>query len=316
MALHLKLLNSKGLHRALFISFFAFFLLSLMSCENGLSKMRERLLSKWDKYTVTLTQPVSGGTITANPAIPGDGRVSEGTVIKFTVSPETNHRVKSWSGATVNPGNPNEATLTVNGDVAVSATMVRQYKVTLTQPVSGGTISAAIEGANTEIPEGGKFFDVGTEITFTVNPAEGYWVGSWRGATVSDDVNVATLTVSEDVIVSASIIPAGFVEVVTPPEAFFTTLETSTDLSSANPAAPGSPLPDFHYRGVFYENRRVKLSPYCMGKTEVTYRLWKEVHDWAMGHGYYFAHAGQKGAIWGGYDPDLHSDLEPVTLVS
>ena len=74
-----------------------------------------------------------------------------------------------------------------------------------------------------------------------------------------------------------------------------------------NYALPGS---DAYWKGVFIENRKVKLSPYKLGKTEVTYKLWKEVYDWATGHGYTFANPGVKGKDGSG------TDDEPVTTIS
>ena len=59
-----------------------------------------------------------------------------------------------------------------------------------------------------------------------------------------------------------------------------------------NYALPGS---EAWWKGVFIKDRKVKLSPYKLGKTEVTYKLWKEVYDWATGHGYTFANPGVKG---------------------
>ena len=64
------------------------------------------------------------------------------------------------------------------------------------------------------------------------------------------------------------------------------------------------------YGGVFIDGRKVKLSPYKLGKTEVTYKLWKEVYDWATGHGYTFANPGVKGKDGSG------SEEQPVTIVS
>ena len=66
------------------------------------------------------------------------------------------------------------------------------------------------------------------------------------------------------------------------------------------------------YGGVFIDGRKVKLSPYKLGKTEVTYKLWKDVYDWAVKaeNGYKFANAGQKGSSGSG------TDDEPVTMVS
>ncbi len=65
------------------------------------------------------------------------------------------------------------------------------------------------------------------------------------------------------------------------------------------------------YKGVLIANRSVKLSPYCIGETEVTYRLWKDVYDWAIQNGYIFANKGQAGS-----EPKGLSDLHPVTMIS
>ena len=79
--------------------------------------------------------------------------------------------------------------------------------------------------------------------------------------------------------------------------------------------APDYPLPytDEWWKGVFRAGRKVKLSPYKLGKTEVTYKLWKEVHDWAVKpeNGYKFANVGQRGSDGTGNDED-----QPVTMVS
>ena len=76
--------------------------------------------------------------------------------------------------------------------------------------------------------------------------------------------------------------------------------------------APGCTLPgtEDDWKGVFIKDRKVKLSPYKLGKTEVTYKLWKEVYDWATGHGYTFANPGVKGKDGSG------TDDEPVTTIS
>lgn len=76
--------------------------------------------------------------------------------------------------------------------------------------------------------------------------------------------------------------------------------------------APDYALPgtEAYWKGVFIKDRKVKLSPYKLGKTEVTYKLWKEVYDWATGHGYTFANPGVKGKDGSG------SEEEPVTTIS
>ena len=88
----------------------------------------------------------------------------------------------------------------------------------------------------------------------------------------------------------------------------------SYDFVSISPPAAGITGKDPTYtlpaiqpewKGVFSEGRKVTLSPYLMGKTEVPYKLWKAVRDWAIGNGYQFARVEQGG-----------SDEEPVTRVS
>ena len=79
--------------------------------------------------------------------------------------------------------------------------------------------------------------------------------------------------------------------------------------------APGCTLPGTgaYWKGVFIDGRKVKLSPYKLGKTEVTYKLWKEVYDEAVKdeNGYKFANAGQKGS-----DGTVNDEEQPVTMVS
>ena len=90
---------------------------------------------------------------------------------------------------------------------------------------------------------------------------------------------------------------------ISPPAAGITGMDT-------DPASlPGT---EDYWKGVFREGRKVKLSPYKLGKTEVPYKLWKEVHDWAIqpANGYKFAKAGVKGK------DGSRSEEEPVTTVS
>ncbi|EMB38497.1 hypothetical protein HMPREF9722_02377 [Treponema denticola ATCC 33520] len=77
--------------------------------------------------------------------------------------------------------------------------------------------------------------------------------------------------------------------------------------------APDYTYTDERWKGVFIAGRKVKLSPYKLGRTEVTYKLWKEVYDEAVKdeNGYKFANAGQKGSDGTGNDEE-----QPVTMVS
>ncbi|UTC66456.1 MULTISPECIES: SUMF1/EgtB/PvdO family nonheme iron enzyme [unclassified Treponema] len=91
----------------------------------------------------------------------------------------------------------------------------------------------------------------------------------------------------------------GFVKII-PPANGITGVAPNYDL-------PGS---EALWKGVFRAGRKVKLNPYKLGKTEVTYKLWKEVYDLATGHGYTFANPGVKGKDGSG------TDDEPVTTIS
>ena len=92
----------------------------------------------------------------------------------------------------------------------------------------------------------------------------------------------------------------GFVKI-TPP---------ANGIVGVEPDAGTVPGNGAYWKGVFIKDRKVKLSPYKLGKTEVTYKLWKEVYDWATGHGYTFANPGVKGKDGSG------TDDEPVTMIS
>ena len=69
-------------------------------------------------------------------------------------------------------------------------------------------------------------------------------------------------------------------------------------------------------KGVFRAGRKVKLSPYKLGKTEVTYDLWYKVRTWAESNDYTFANKGLEG--WdgtggGGNYPDYTNIGKPTT---
>ena len=84
---------------------------------------------------------------------------------------------------------------------------------------------------------------------------------------------------------------------------------------------PDYPLPETedYWKGVFIAGRTVKLSPYKIGKTEVTYELWYSVLKWNTdnGKGYVFANKGREGSH--GTDGALPTEAgkkEPVTMIS
>ena len=85
--------------------------------------------------------------------------------------------------------------------------------------------------------------------------------------------------------------------------------------------APNYPLPGNHdyWKGVFIAGRTVKLSPYMIGKMEVTYELWYSVLKWNTdnGKGYVFANQGREGCHGtDGAAPTETGKKKPVTCIS
>ena len=80
--------------------------------------------------------------------------------------------------------------------------------------------------------------------------------------------------------------------------------------------APNYALPGTG-KGVVIAGRTVKLSPYMIGKTEVTYELWHKVLTWAENKGYTFANRGREGNHGtDGAAPTETGKTEPVTMIS
>ena len=98
-------------------------------------------------------------------------------------------------------------------------------------------------------------------------------------------------------------------------DGFIKIIPTTTGIVGVDPdyTLPGT---EANRKGVFIAGRKVKLSPYKLGKTEVTYELWHKVRTWAEGKGYVFANKGLEG--WdgtggGGTDPNYANIGKPPT---
>ena len=199
---------------------------------------------------------------------------------------------------------------------------VPKPKHTVTFSVEGGngTLKAMVDGS--EIYTGDKV-EQDKIVTFTATPNSDYKVKEWKvdDAVVTGNASTTyTHTVTKGIEVKVSFesnsVPP------TPPSGDVGSFEDTGDgfIKISPPAAgitgmnPTYTLPgtEDYWKGVFRAGRKVKLSPYKLGKTEVPYKLWKEVYDWATqpANGYKFAHAGVKGKDGSG------SEEEPVTEVS
>ena len=120
--------------------------------------------------------------------------------------------------------------------------------------------------------------------------------GSSGGVTPSTPADVGSVEDTGD----------GFVKI-SPPAAGITGMD------------PTYPLPgtEAYWKGVFIKDRKVKLSPYKLGKTEVTYDLWYQVRTWAESNGYAFANKGKEGSHGTvGAAPTEAGKDEPVTNIS
>ena len=99
----------------------------------------------------------------------------------------------------------------------------------------------------------------------------------------------------------------GFIKI-TPPAVGITGMDPDTA------SLPGT---DEYWKGVFRAGRKVTLSPYKLGKTEVPYELWYEVRTWAESNGYAFANKGSEGKDGSeGAAPTEGNKKHPVTRVS
>ena len=101
----------------------------------------------------------------------------------------------------------------------------------------------------------------------------------------------------------------GFVKIIPP----------TTGIVGVDPKPEECPLPGSlnYFGGVFRAGRKVKLSPYKLGKTEVTYELWHKVLTWAESNGYTFANKGREGSAGTvGAAPTDEGKKEPVTTIS
>lgn len=185
-----------------------------------------------------------------------------------------------------------------------------------------GTLKAKSDGiAETETSP--ITIEQGKTVTFRATPDSGYRVKGWTrdGEAVNGTNDSYSFTVTKGVEVKVSFesnsVPP------TPPSGDVGSFEDTGDgfikisppaagITGKDPDPASLPGTGDDWKGVFRAGRKVTLSPYKLGKTEVPYKLWKEVYDWATqpANGYKFANAGVKGKDGSG------SEEEPVTSVS
>ena len=183
-----------------------------------------------------------------------------------------------------------------------------------------GTLKAKAEGiAETETSP--ITIEQGKTVTFRATPDSGYRVKGWTrdGEAVNGTNDSYSFTVTKGVEVKVSF-ESNSTPPPTPPASgpynFVTISPPAAGITGKDPTYTLPGTGDF-WKGVFREGRKVKLSPYKLGKTEVPYEVWYEVRTWAESKGYVFANKGSEGKNGSeGAAPTELNKKHPVTRVS
>ena len=187
-----------------------------------------------------------------------------------------------------------------------------------------GTLKAKADGV-TETDKSPISVEKDKTVTFTATANTGYEVDKWsisgssfEAGSGSAGSTTAKVKVTTNTTVNVTFKPEEGTPPTPPPtppaSVPYDFVEISPSAAGITGKDPIYTLPgtEAYWKGVFRAGRKVKLSPYKLGKTEVPYKLWKEVYDWATqpANGYKFANVGKKGSSGSG------SEEEPVTTVS
>ena len=157
--------------------------------------------------TYTLAANVSNGKVTATKngtAISLPYVATEGDVIVLSVTPDEGYEFNGW----LDGNNSNPRTVTMTGNVVLSASCVEIAKptYTLSASVTNGMVSATRNGSAVTLPFTANEGDV---IVVEVTPNDGYAFEGWNDGNTD---NPRTITMTADVALSAQC-----VEVVQPP---------------------------------------------------------------------------------------------------
>ena len=135
-------------------------------------------------YTLTVTVPSGGGTVTKEP---DQATYASGTVVTLTAVPDTGKRFVQWGGAA--SGTEPTTTVTMTSNLAVTATFeddLHPLMVTII-PLGAGNVSLNPAGGN---------YPAGTTVTMTATANPGYVFLGWGGA-AGGTTNPTTVEVPE-----------------------------------------------------------------------------------------------------------------------
>ena len=129
--------------------------------------------SKVTKYEVTVTQPANG-KIEVSPSLPADGKVDKGSELTFTLSANTNYKVKE---------------LIING---ITYSDVTDNTITQKVKIEKNTaVSATLEAESNPTPDAGTFTDTqGNNVT--IEPVKAYG-GEITGYRLTGDIYIEEL---------------------------------------------------------------------------------------------------------------------------
>lgn len=146
----------------------------------------------------------------------------------------------------------------------------------------------------------------GSIIVFIAEPKSSFEVSGWYGVKPNDPKTLQfEVEINKNIDVSVDFFLKDFVKLKPPVQ--IEGKEVTYQLAGK----------EGYWKGVFVKDRVVKLDEYSISKYELTYKLWKEVYDWAMlgegkKKGYEFA-SGQMGFKGSSNEG---SEMQPVTMVN
>ena len=224
---------------------------------------------------------------------------------------------------------------TASCTVNVTAKPPTTYKVTFSVDGIGGTLKAKSDGI-AETTSSPISVEEGKTVIFTATAEGGYKEDKWsisgssfESGSGADGSTTAKVKVTANTTVNVTFKQQAVTPPPppTPPSGDVGSFEDTGDgfIKISPPAAgitgkdPTYTLPgtDNYWKGVFRAGRKVTLSPYKLGKTEVPYEVWYEVRTWAESNGYAFANKGSEGKDGSeGAAPTEGNKKHPVTRVS
>jgi len=148
-----------------------------------------------DRYELAVHVNGGHGSVTANPA----GTEHDcGTTVQLTAVPETDYRVKSWTGTVNDASKSLQNSVVMNGDQAVTV----EFEVIPPGPFSliYQQVGGGVPPSQPSVTE----YEAGEVVPLSVQPPEGYRVLAWQGT--DDDTsrlsaNTVTMNADKEVTV-------------------------------------------------------------------------------------------------------------------